>query len=122
MSETGYAADHSVELTTDPDWDELEKLIFGVDSSDSRAASVSAATVELMRKMMEWVYGDFKSPDKRGIANRSIVLCWFVLPAIERLSLTELAAVHGCSKQNLGKCSTAFQKRFPEVRNSHIKK
>jgi len=120
MSEISFDEESRPGQTEEPDWDEIERRIFGRAGSDTEKQS--EAVVELLRRILGWVYGDPKSSDKRGIANRSIVACWFIMPEIQRMSLTKLSSVHGCSKQNLGKVSVAFQNQFPGVSNSHLKK
>jgi hypothetical protein len=46
---------------------------------------------------------------------------WFLIKELQPLSLTQLARMYGKDKQSLGRWVDDFKRRFPGLRNCHMK-
>jgi hypothetical protein len=69
---------------------------------------------------MRWVWHDGKR-DTRGVAIRSIILCWLFLAELRPLTETEVAKGFGLKKQSLNRWIQILKKDLPMLRSSNLR-
>jgi hypothetical protein len=124
-SSTGWDDAGELQPTTDPDWKAIEvacgEIDFAAEIADMKAEELESA-FKVIQALMGWIHNG--SLDTRGIAIRSIILGWIVMPHLRLLSLTQLAERHGMDKQSLGRWvedkERGFKAKFPTIKTAHM--
>jgi len=111
-----------IEPSVGPDWGAIENGVTGtgVEPQEFEQMAGSVQTIRAIQSVLRFQMGS-GIDDKAGIANRALITWWLLLPEIELMSLTDLARVFGCTKQNLSKVVEASKLRFPALRNRHMR-
>jgi hypothetical protein len=120
-----YTEDSHLEPTVDFDYGEVAKELREAVTDEDPA---QALTEEEWRKLqgglegvIRWIYQDPLHRNMDGIAIRGLIVAWIVVKELQPLNLTELSRMYGKDKQSLGRWVEDFKKRFPGVRNCHMK-
>ena len=112
----------SIEPSVGPDWDEIESGVSGtgVDREEFEQIAGSVQTIRAVQAVLRFIFQG-GIDDQEGIKNRAVVQGWLLLPEYEVLSLTDLARIFHCSKQNISKSVELSKRRFPALRNRHMR-
>lgn len=110
------------EPMVEPEWDRIDRNVF--DDRDIRLDDVREEerekAVRLFVRLKSWDFGNGMA-DPQGLMIRAAVSSWAVVPLLRPLTLTKLAIGLGLKKQSLGRWVDHFKRRFPEIRNSHMR-
>ena len=113
MNDSAPALDDlsKVTATVDFAYDEIDRRVFGVETSAEEAIEES---LECQRRIWQWVYQP-PNKDMDGFVCRSIVACWVFVPPLRAYSMTDIAGRFGKKKQSIGRWVADFKKEFPAV-------
>jgi hypothetical protein len=113
---------HRREPTCEPDYDAIDRNVFGVDDVTLDGASTEARelAVRMMIRLKSWDFQDGLKY-KEGLMIRSAVSAWAVVPDIRLFTLTQLSLGLGLEKQSLGRWVDRFKRDFPLIRNDHMR-
>lgn len=118
----GFGEDSRLEATEDFDWGDLaERLGEADDAKFTHGYAQWLRLQQLAEGLARWTYQSPSHTNTDGIAIRTIVQNWFLIKELQPLTLTQLARMYGKDKQSLGRWVDDFKRRFPGLRNCHMK-
>jgi hypothetical protein len=118
----GFGEDSRPEATADFDWSDLEQRLGEADEAKyTHGYAQWLRLMQLAEGLARWTYQSPSHTNTEGIAIRVIVQNWFLIKELQPLSLTQLARMYGKDKQSLGRWVDDFKRRFPGLRNCHMK-
>jgi hypothetical protein len=118
----GHGEDGAIEQTTDFDWAGLEEKLGEVDQAKyTHQYATWLLLQQLAEGLARWTYQSPNHRNMEGKAIRQAIVEWFTIKELQPLSLTELARMYGKDKQSFGRWVDDFKKRFPGLRNCHMK-
>jgi hypothetical protein len=118
----GFGEDSRPEATQDFDWGELAYRLGEADEAKfTHGYAQWLRLQQLAEGLARWTYQSPSHTNTDGIAIRTIVQNWFLIKELQPLSLTQLARMYGKDKQSLGRWVDDFKRRFPGLRNCHMK-
>ena len=123
---TSFDEDGRPILITDFDWEEIERNLASETKQLRRSCKRGEITREQLETAMElcgtllrWVWNNGKR-DKRGVAIRSLIICWLYLDELRPLTEAQLARGFGLKKQSVGRWVEQFKKEFPMFKSPQL--
>lgn len=91
----------------------------GEDDAELKEEAMRLA-VEALIDLLRWLWQNgMKNQD--GMIIRTHIILWVFLKELHGMNLTELAAAFGKHKQSYGRWVDDFKRRYPHIRNPHMK-
>jgi hypothetical protein len=118
----GFGEDSRPEATADFDWPELYDRLKEVDDAKfTHGYATSLLLLQLAEGLSRWTYQSPSHTNMDGKAIRCAIVEWFTIKELQPLTLTQLARMYGKDKQSFGRWVDDFKRRFPGLRNCHMK-
>ncbi len=122
-SDVAYGEDGAIVRVTGPDFDSIDANVFHVEQQavhDALSPETSDLVCAVVRPIFEWLWSDgTKNTD--GLQNRAAICCWFFVPQLRALTMTQMAAGYGKKKQSFGRPVADWKQRFPGLRIAGMK-
>jgi hypothetical protein len=123
----GFGEDSRPEATIGPDWESIEKGVFGrrqdcdaAPNDETGKRKRIEGEIRALKTTLEWVIQNGMN-EENGVMFRILIAGWIYLEWMREMTLTELATMYGKDKQSFGRWVDDFKLRFPEVRTHNMK-
>jgi hypothetical protein len=121
----GFGEDSRPEATVGPDWESIEKGVLGQQDCDTAGDETKKrkrieGEIRALKTTLEWVIQNGMN-EENGVMFRILIAGWIYLEWMREMTLTELATMYGKDKQSFGRWVDDFKRRFPGLRNCHMK-